>query len=99
MPSPRLPIRSDSTIQALLDAHPPAAPVLMRHGMACVGCAMADFETLAEAAREYQVDLSGLLEELAMVCRRGTEAPRKLVQREPRAPGSRGKGRRREDEP
>ena len=52
------------TIEALLEARPGAARILLRHGMACIGCAMARFETVAEAAREYHVDLDGLLKEL-----------------------------------
>lgn len=52
------------TIEAVLDARPRAAGVLVRHGMACVGCVMARFETLAEAAREYHLNVSSLLNEL-----------------------------------
>jgi hybrid cluster-associated redox disulfide protein len=59
----------NSTIAELLETHPVAAQVLLRHGMACVGCTMAAFETLAEAAREYRVNVSRLLMELrAMSC-------------------------------
>jgi hybrid cluster-associated redox disulfide protein len=52
------------TIESLLARHPQAARVLLKHGMACVGCTMARFETLAEAAREYRVDLRALLNDL-----------------------------------
>lgn len=55
------------TIESLLDSHPEAAAILFRNGMACVGCAMAPFETLAEAAREYRLDLASILKELQMV--------------------------------
>ena len=54
----------NSTIEALLRAHPTAARVLLRHGMACVGCAMAPYETLTEAAREYRLQPRALLEKL-----------------------------------
>src|SRR5688572_6012934 len=54
----------DWTVEALIDAHPTMLPVLMRHGMACVGCPMAPFETLAEAAREYRVDPAAILREM-----------------------------------
>jgi hybrid cluster-associated redox disulfide protein len=52
------------TIEALLITRPEAARILLRNGMACVGCVMAPFETVAEAAREYRLDLRSLLNEL-----------------------------------
>ena len=71
------------TIDTLLEARPNAARILMRHGMACVGCVMARFETLAEAAREYRLDLACLLEELEGVQHR----PRKDARGVSRAGG------------
>ena len=52
------------TIERVLDACPHATAVLLRRGMACVGCAMAPFETLTEATREYHLDLAEVLAEL-----------------------------------
>ena len=70
------------TIESLLDSHPEAAAVLLRNGMACVGCAKAPFETLVEAAREYRLDLASFLKELQMVAndpkRRGTPSTRSV---------------------
>jgi hybrid cluster-associated redox disulfide protein len=57
-------IDPDWTMEALLDARPEAMHVLLRHGMACIGCAMAPFETVVEAAREYDLDLSSFIDEL-----------------------------------
>lgn len=48
----------------MLDACPEAMHILLRNGMACVGCTMAPFETVAEAAREYGLDLSSFIDEL-----------------------------------
>lgn len=56
--------RLDWTVDALIDVYPGMLPVLLRHGMACVGCPMAAFETLAEAAREYRVDPTVILQEV-----------------------------------
>jgi hybrid cluster-associated redox disulfide protein len=42
-----------TTIAELIDEWPAARAVLARRGMACVGCAMARFETIKEAARTY----------------------------------------------
>ncbi|MCC7242543.1 MAG: DUF1858 domain-containing protein [Acidobacteria bacterium] len=47
---------------------PAARAVLGQHGMACVGCSMARFETIAEAARAYGLRASDLIDDV----RRGT---------------------------
>jgi hybrid cluster-associated redox disulfide protein len=43
---------------------PQTIPVFIHHHMACVGCVMAPFETLAEVALVYRLDLDGFLQEL-----------------------------------
>ena len=58
-------IRSDMTVSRLLASRPPAAVVFVRHGMACVGCAMAPFDTLVEAAAAYGLEPQLLLADLA----------------------------------
>jgi hybrid cluster-associated redox disulfide protein len=55
----------DATMAELIDRFPCAREVLSRRGMACVGCPMARFETLAEAAAAYHFDAAGLLRELS----------------------------------
>jgi hybrid cluster-associated redox disulfide protein len=64
------------TIDLLLKNRPEAWHVLLRYGMACVGCVMAPFETVAEAAREYRVDLCALVKELHEVCGAPRQSPR-----------------------
>jgi hybrid cluster-associated redox disulfide protein len=51
---------------------PEIIPLFQHNGMACVGCAMAPFETLSEAADAYGLDVEELLCEFqrAMACRR-----------------------------
>ena len=55
---------SDETVSALLERNPLAARILLNHGLHCVGCVMAPFETLAEVCQVYGVPLEQLLEEL-----------------------------------
>jgi hybrid cluster-associated redox disulfide protein len=43
----------ESTVEQTLDQFPFLAVIFVRRGMACVGCAMARFDTLADAARIY----------------------------------------------
>jgi hybrid cluster-associated redox disulfide protein len=53
-----------TTMAELLEECPAAGPVLARRGMACVGCVMAPFETVAEAALAYGADPAELLREV-----------------------------------
>ena len=61
-------ITADQTIEQLLTMQPGAARVLVDRGMHCVGCAIAPFETIAEACAIYDVsveELCAALERLA----------------------------------
>jgi len=53
------------TIAETLSRWPQTIYTFMRHQMACPGCAMTRFETLAEAARNYGLDAGQFMEELA----------------------------------
>ena len=57
-------IQPEMSVAEVCRRWPASAAVLVRHGMACVGCDLSDFETLAEAARTYHVPLAALLREL-----------------------------------
>lgn len=63
-PSPP-PVTATITVAELLTEHPGAARVFLRHQMACVGCSVSRFDTLADAAREYHLPLAHFLSELA----------------------------------
>lgn len=52
------------TMAELMAGWPAAVPVLGRRGMACIGCPMARFETIAEAAAAYGFDAEELLDEV-----------------------------------
>ncbi len=56
---------ASTTIAAFLDASPAAARVFLARQMACVGCSLSRFDTLADAARAYGLPLDGFLHELA----------------------------------
>ena len=59
---------ADETVAALLAREPRAARVLLDHGMHCVGCAIAPFETVAEICVIYGVSLEQLIVELRSHC-------------------------------
>jgi hybrid cluster-associated redox disulfide protein len=57
-------LEASLTVEELLACWPQTIPVFIRHRMACVGCVMAPFETLAEVAAIYKLDLDSFLREL-----------------------------------
>ncbi|CAO3402531.1 hypothetical protein [Azospirillum palustre] len=58
---------ADLTMAELMSVRPVVVPVLLRHGLACPGCAMAPFMTVREAAGAYGLELGALLDEFAAV--------------------------------
>jgi hybrid cluster-associated redox disulfide protein len=57
------PVTGTATVAEVLQ-RPVAARILVKHRMHCVGCAIARFETVAEACENYGVVLQDLLHEL-----------------------------------
>ena len=53
------------TVEQLFARWPQTTAVFLRHRFACIGCLMAPFDTLADVARNYQVDLGDLLSEFS----------------------------------
>ncbi len=58
------PLTYDLTVAEILQRWPQTAQVFLRHRMACVGCAIAPFETLTEVSEIYQVNTEKFLQEL-----------------------------------
>ena len=46
----------DMTMVEIMRRWPATIRVVLRNGMLCVGCPIAPFHTLAEAAREHELD-------------------------------------------
>lgn len=64
------------TVAEVLDRWPATAAVFVRRCMACVGCAMAPFDTIGEAAAVYGIKVEGLLDELRRLTDGETGGPR-----------------------
>lgn len=56
----------DMIVAELMDRWPDTIPVFMRRRMACPGCLMAPFMTVAEAAAEHGIRLDDLSDELRL---------------------------------
>jgi hybrid cluster-associated redox disulfide protein len=59
------PIRLQDPVSAVLTRSPAVVAIFMRHRMACPGCAMAPYMTIAEAAQTYGLDPTTFVRELA----------------------------------
>ena len=59
-----LPLTPQNTVADTLDTFPQTISVFLKHQMICVGCAMAEFDTLEEAANNYSIPMVQLLDEL-----------------------------------
>jgi hybrid cluster-associated redox disulfide protein len=66
---------ADLTVADLLGIWPQAAPVFVRHRLACVGCSLARFDRISDVASNYGLDLCGLVDEL----RRAMEIDKEYV--------------------
>ena len=53
-------ITKDMTIQQIIETNEGVAPILMRAGMHCLGCAMAHGETLEQACAVHGIDADEL---------------------------------------
>jgi hybrid cluster-associated redox disulfide protein len=54
----------NTTVEDALTSHPELAHLFVRHGMICVGCAIARFHTVTDAAVMYHLEPAALLNEL-----------------------------------
>ena len=57
-------ITAEMTIAEILKIKPAAAAILMSKGMHCLGCVIAQGETIGQAAEVHGLPLEGLLQEL-----------------------------------
>ena len=58
-------VDGNDSVANILATSPQAARLLLDRGMHCVGCAIAPFETIAEACAIYGVSVDRLLLDLA----------------------------------
>lgn len=46
----------DATMEEIMHRSPAAIRVVLQHGMLCVGCPIASFHTVSDAAREHDLN-------------------------------------------
>ncbi|HOE93655.1 MAG TPA: DUF1858 domain-containing protein [Methanofastidiosum sp.] len=52
------------SIGDIVDQYPETVSVFISHGLGCIGCAIAQFETLEEGAMAHGIDVEALLKDL-----------------------------------
>lgn len=57
-------ITEGMSISEVLEKYPDTAEVFFAHGLHCLGCAAAHFESLEEAAKAHGIDLKKLVADL-----------------------------------
>ena len=68
------------TVAEVMDRWPQTIPIFLRHRMACIGCPIGPFETLAKAAEIYGIEPDCFTKELQQTIRKGeTKVKRELV--------------------
>ncbi len=67
--------RLDQSVEEIMGRWPATASVVIRRKMACVGCIMAPFQTLAAAARAYHIAEADLLAEICAAASGDTRDP------------------------
>ncbi len=54
----------DSNIIKTVEKYPAAASVFAKHGIPCLGCAAAHFETLSDISGEFGIEAEELIKEI-----------------------------------
>jgi hybrid cluster-associated redox disulfide protein len=57
-------ITKEMPIGDVVKSHPETVPVFMQHGLHCIGCAVAAFESIAEGAAAHGIDVEALVGDL-----------------------------------
>lgn len=57
-------ITKDMLIGEVIGKYPETIRVFHSHGFGCIGCVIADFETIEEGAEAHGMDVEGLIKDL-----------------------------------
>ncbi len=66
-------ITADMPIDDVVSKYPSTINVFFRHGMGCIGCAIARFENIREGAQVHGLNVDTLLEDLNQAVPRAQE--------------------------
>jgi len=64
-------ITKDMSIGEVIGKHPEVVEIFLKNGLGCVGCGMAQMESVEEGAKAHGIDVKKLVEELNKAIDRG----------------------------
>jgi hybrid cluster-associated redox disulfide protein len=64
-------ITQEMSISDVVHHYPETIAVFMKHGLHCIGCAVAAFESIAEGAQAHGIDIDALMKDLNAVAMEG----------------------------
>ena len=67
-------ITKEMSIGEVVQKHPETVPVFMRHGLGCLGCALARFENIQQGAVAHGIDVDALMKALNEVVSESAES-------------------------
>ncbi len=57
-------VKKEMPIGDVVKQYPETIPVFMKHGLHCIGCAVAAFESIAEGATAHGIEIDPLITDL-----------------------------------
>ncbi len=57
-------ITADMPIGEVIEKYPNTVEVFFRHGLGCIGCAVARFENIGQGAMAHGIDVDALIKDL-----------------------------------
>jgi hybrid cluster-associated redox disulfide protein len=57
-------ITRDMGISEVIQRYPELIPVFIQHGLGCIGCAMAQFESIEQGATAHGMNIDALMKDL-----------------------------------
>ena len=57
-------ITKDMPIMSIIELNPNAIAVFQKHGLGCIGCMAAHYETVEEGAKAHGLDIDELIKDL-----------------------------------
>jgi hybrid cluster-associated redox disulfide protein len=57
-------VTKSMSIGDVVQKHPETVPVFMKHGLHCLGCAIASFESIEQGAQAHGIDTDALVKGL-----------------------------------
>lgn len=57
-------IKREMPIGTVVKTHPETVPVFFKHGLHCIGCHVAAYESIADGAQVHGIDVDALMKDL-----------------------------------